>query len=218
MDNRIYSKIYRWLFIGLLITFGVAYLTLLGVVNNANIARLIFSTGGYWIIAIIEVILAIYLSARIFKMNSSTAKTVYLVYCALTGLTFSSLFIVFEVASIIYVFLVTAIILGAFSYIGNNIKMDLSKFGTYLLMALLGIIILEIVNIFLGNNALDMVTCVVALFVFMFYISYDIQKVKRLAAMGLEEDNLAIMGAFQLYLDFINIFIRLLQIFGNRRD
>lgn len=218
MDNRIYSKIYRWLFIGLLITFGVAYLTLLGIANNTNLARLLFSTGGYWIIAIIEIILAIYLSARIFKMNSSTAKTVYLVYCALTGLTFSSLFIVFEVASIIYVFLASAIILGTFSYIGNNIKMDLSKFGTYLLMALLGIIILEVINIFLGNNALDMVTCIVALFVFMFYIAYDIQKVKRLAVIGLEEDNLAIMGAFQLYLDFINIFIRLLQIFGNRRD
>ncbi len=218
MYNEIFSKVFRWLFIGLLVTFGVAYLTLVNVINNYNLAVKLFSGGTYWLIAIAEIVIALILGVRIYKMKGSTAKVLYLLYCALTGLTFSTIFIAYELSSIIYVFLATAIILGIFSYFGKNTKIDLTKFGTYLFMALIGIIILEIINIFLLNNTLNMILCIVSLVVFMMYIAYDIQKVKLLSSMGVPEENLAIMGAFQLYLDFINIFIRLLQLFGNRRD
>ena len=218
MYNEIFGKVFRWLFIGLLVTFVVAYLTLVNVINNYNLAVRLFSGGTYWLIAIAEIVIALILGVRIYKMKGSTAKVLYLLYCALTGLTFSTIFIAYELSSIIYVFLATAIILGIFSYFGKNTKIDLTKFGTYLFMALIGIIILEIINIFLLNNTLNMILCIVSLVVFMMYIAYDIQKVKLLSSMGVPEENLAIMGAFQLYLDFINIFIRLLQLFGNRRD
>ena len=218
MYNEIFSKVFRWLFIGLLVTFVVAYLTLVNVINNYNLAVRLFSGGTYWLIAIAEIVIALILGVRIYKMKGSTAKVLYLLYCALTGLTFSTIFIAYELSSIIYVFLATAIILGIFSYFGKNTKIDLTKFGTYLFMALIGIIILEIINIFLLSSNLNMILCIVSLVVFMMYIAYDIQKVKLLSSMGVPEENLAIMGAFQLYLDFINIFIRLLQLFGNRRD
>jgi hypothetical protein len=218
MDNQIYSKVFTWLFVGLLVTFGVGYLTLELAISNETFFNLIFSTGGYWFIAIAEIVIAIYLSARIYKMQGSTAKILYLAYCALTGLTFSALFVIFDVVSIIYVFLATAIIFGVFALIGKNTKIDLSKLGIYLFMALLGIIILEVINIFWANSTLDMVVCIVALIVFVGYIAYDMQKIKRLSMANIPEENLAIIGAFNLYLDFINIFIRLLELFGKRRD
>ena len=218
MENEILSKIFKWLFLGLLVTFGVAYITLVNVVNNYNLARTLFSGGTYWIIAIIEIVIAIILGTRIYKMKGSTAKILYLAYSALTGLTFSTIFIAYELTSIIYVFLATSLILGIFSYIGKNTNIDLTKFGTYLLMSLIGIIILEVINIFWMNNTLNMILCIVSIILFMIYIAYDIQKVKMLSSMGVPEENLAIMGAFQLYLDFINIFIKLLRLFGNRRD
>lgn len=218
MDNEIFSKIFRWLFVGLLVTFGIAYITLVNVMNNYNLAVKLFSGGTYWLIAIAEVVIALILGVRIYKMKGSTAKVLYLLYCALTGLTFSTIFIAYQLTSIIYVFLATAIILGIFSYFGKSTKIDLTKFGTYLFMSLIGIIILEIINIFWLNSTLNMILCIVSLVVFMMYIAYDIQKVKLLSSMGVPEENLAIMGAFRLYLDFINIFIRLLQLFGDRRD
>lgn len=217
MKNEIYGNLFTWLFIGLLVTFGVAYLTLNMVMNNYDFAYFIFG-GGYWIIAILEIAIALILGVRIYKMQGSIAKILYLAYCALTGLTFSSIFIVYELASIIYVFLATSLIVGVFAFIGKTTKMDLSKIGIYLFMSLLGIIILEIINIFMANNNLDMLLCIISLVVFIIYIAYDIQKIKRLSTLDIPEENLAIIGAFNLYLDFINIFIRLLQFFGKRND
>lgn len=217
MKNGIYSKVFMWLFIGLLVTFGVGYLTLLLVVNNYNFASFIFGSG-YWLISIIEIIIALVLGARIQNIKNSTAKVLYIAYSALTGLTFSSIFIVFQLSSIIYVFLATAIIFGLFALLGKTTNVDFSKIGIYLFMALLGIIILEVINIFWTNNSLDMLLCIVSLIVFVIYIAYDMQKVKRLENTSIPEDNVAIIGAFDLYLDFINIFIRLLQLFGKRND
>lgn len=217
MNKEIYSKVFTWLCLGLLITFGVGYLTMLIAVNNLDFAKFIFGSG-YFIIAIIEIVIAISLGARIHKMKGSTAKMLYIAYSALTGLTFSSIFIVYNLTSIIYVFLATAIIFGLFAFLGKTTNIDLSKIGIYLFMALLGIIILEVINIFWTNNNLNMLLCIVSLVVFVIYIAYDMQRIKRLASSNLPEDNIAIIGAFDLYLDFINIFIRLLQLFGRNDD
>ena len=167
------------------------------------------------IIILLELGLAVWLSTRIRKMQSETAKALYLGYSALTGLTLSSVFIVYELTSIIWIFLASALVFGIFSLLGKNEKIDLSHYGVYLFIALLGAIILEIINIFLMNQTLDIILCVFVLGIFVAYVAYDIQKILRYYE---ETDNMAVIGAFNLYLDFINIFLRLLRLFGKERN
>ena len=202
-----------WMFIGLAITFGTGYY----VSVNPNMLFNVFGSY-YWILIIAEIIVVIWLSARIRKMNPMTAKILFCLYSFLTGLTFSSIFVVYQLTSIIYVFGITSIIFLIFALIGYFTKIDLTKLGTYLFMALLGVIICSIINIFVGSSAFDLGLTIICLIIFIAYIAYDIQIIKRNLYMITEEDNLAIYGALQLYLDFINIFLRLLQLFGKARD
>ena len=213
MENKIYSKVYLWLFIGLLVTF------LTGIYTSTNVDALsaIFNNGFYWILVIVELGLAIFLSARIHKMSATTARISYLLYTFLTGLTLSSIFIVYKLDSIILVFGITAVLFLIFALIGKTTNLDLSKFGAYLLMMLLGIIICSIINIFLDNTMFDLVISCISIVIFLGYIAYDVQKIKKLDGF-LTDDNLAVIGAFELYLDFINIFIDLLRIFGKTDD
>lgn len=211
MKNEFLGKVFRWLGLGLLVTFITAYFTS----TNINLLATIFSGYGYLIIILLELGLAIYLSARIRKMSSTTAIACYLGYSVLTGLTLSSIFIVYEITSIIYILLATSLTFFVFSLLGKSDKFDLSHYGIYLFVVLIGILILELINIFLMNNTLNIIVCIVGLGVFVGYVAYDVQKILRYYE---ETENMAIIGAFNLYLDFINIFIRLLQLFGKSRD
>lgn len=213
MENKIYSKVYLWLFIGLLVTF----ITGAYVATNSELLSIVFSKGIYWIFVLIELGLAIFLSARIHKMKPNTAKISYILYTIFSGLTFSSIFIIYELQSIILVFAVTSTLFLVFAVIGHLTKLDLSRVGTYLLMMLIGIIICTVVNIFLQNSTFDIVISCISIIVFLGFIAYDVQKIKRLNGYLLE-DNLAVIGAFELYLDFINIFIDLLRLFGKADD
>lgn len=211
MNN--YSKTFMWMCIGLFITFITGYF----VSMNENMLVSIFSGGTYLILVIAELVTVIFLSARIHKMSETTAKISFIVYAFLTGLTFSSIFVIYELTSIMYVFLVCSILFGIFALIGANTNIDLSKLGTILLMLLFGIIICTLINLFIGSEKFDLALCIVGLIVFMLYVAYDMQKIKKLANMY-EGDKLAIIGALELYLDFINIFLRLLELFGKSRD
>lgn len=211
MSSKIMSKVYLWMSVGLAITFITGSI----VANNPSALFAIFSNYTPIILAIIEIGLVIYLSARITKMNSTTAKIVFIIYSIVTGLTFSSIFLVYNISSIMAIFLVTALIMFIFSFLGSVINMDLTKISTYLFMALIGIIIVSIINIFVGSTGLEMFVSIVALIVFIIYIAFDVQNVKQLAESDyMNEENLAIYGALQLYLDFINIFLYLLRLFG----
>ena len=212
-SNKIFSKVFMWMFIGLAITFGVGYYVSI----NPNMVFNVFGSY-YWFLIIAEIVVVIWLSARIRKMKPTTAKVLFCAYSFLTGLTFSSIFIVYEMMSIIYVFGITAVLFLIFALIGYLTKIDLTKIGVYLFMALLGVIICSIINIFVGSYVFDLGITIICLIIFIIYISYDIQKIKRNLYSIPEEDNLAIYGALQLYLDFINIFIRLLRLFGKSRD
>lgn len=202
-----------WMFIGLLVTFITGIYTS----TNVDALEVIFNKSGYWILLIVELGLAIFLSARIHKMSPTTARICYLLYTFFTGLTFSSIFIVYKIESIMLVFLVTAILFLIFAIIGKTTKVDLTKISTILLMALLGIIICTIINIFLQNSTFDMILSGISVLIFLGFIAYDIQKIKRLDG-WVNEENLAVIGAFELYLDFINIFLDLLNLFGNSKD
>ena len=208
--NKIYSKVYGWLFVGLLLTFATgAFFS-----NYENAIINLMSGAGYIIVLLVEFGLAIFLSARIHKMSSAMATFCYLLYSFVTGITFSTIFIAFDMKSLILIFFVTALVFGLFALFGMFTKLSLDKLGTILFMMLLAIIVASIINIFVGSSMFDLIICIIGILVFIGYIGYDVKKLPILFD-SLGEENGAIYGAFQLYLDFINIFIYLLQLFGN---
>lgn len=209
------AKTFGWMFIGLLVTFLTGYV----ISMNPNMLLNVMSTTGLILIIIIEFALVIFLSARITKMKPITAKISFLLYSFVSGLTFSSIFIAYEMSSIFFVFLITAILFAIMAAIGAFTKIDLTKVGTYLLIALFGVILCTIVNIFLNSSSLDLIISIVIILIFIGFTAYDVQKISRLSEMNLiAEDNLAIYGALELYLDYINLFLQLIRFFGNNND
>ena len=170
MNNEFLSKVFKWFGLGLLVTFLVAY----AVSINESLLQLIFSSGATIIIVILELVCAIWLSVRIHKMQTSTATILYLGYTALTGLTFSSIFILYELESIIWIFLATAILFGILSLIGAKTKINLSGLGVFLIIGLLAIIIISIINMFLLNNTIDLALCIISIVILMGYVEYDV--------------------------------------------
>ena len=213
MDNKLISKVFLWMFVGLMVTFATGFF----ISTNEKMLLTVFSTGAYIVFAILELILVIVLSARIRKLSPSTCKVMFLLYSFVSGLTFSSIFITYKMVSIMYVFLISALLFGVFALIGYKTKVDLTKFGTYLFMGLLATIIVSIINIFVGNQMLDIIISVVIILIFVGVTAYDIQKIKHMSNSSIPEENLAIYGALELYLDFINIFLNLLRLFGDDR-
>lgn len=214
MKNSIFPKVFMWMFIGLLVSFGTGYY----VYSNPNMLYNIFSTSLYYIIIIAELAIVIFLSARIQKMNPLTAKISFLLYSIVTGLTLSMIFVEFEMTSIIYVFIITSFIFLVFSLLGYFTKIDLSKYSTIFMMGLFGLIIATIVNIFLKNAMFDIILSWIGIILFVGLVAYDIQKIKRYEMIIEDSDKAAIIGALELYLDFINIFLRLLSLFGKSKD
>ncbi len=212
--NKVLSKVFLWLFVGLALTFGVGYY----VSTNETMLYNIFSDGKFLIFAIVEIVLAIILAARIHKLSTMSATIIYLLYTGFSGLTFSSIFVVYEITSIIFVFGITAVVCLLFGLIGYFTKIDLSKFGTFLFMAVFGLILAYVANIFIGSAEFDFVLTAIGIVIFLAYTAYDIQAIKRNLYGVEDEDNQAIIGALNLYIDFINVFIYLLKLFGNSKD
>lgn len=214
--NKVLTNAFTWLFIGLLTCFGISFISTF----SEPLLMLVYgSFGGYgyliWCVA--EIIIAIILTARIRSLKPITAKILYILYAIITGLSLTGLFIVYTASSLAFVFLATAIIFGVFAIIGKTTNIDLSKWYIYLFMALLAIIILEIINIFLLNETLNIVLCIVSIVIFCAYIAYDVQRATDENFLA-ECDNKGIYIAFQLFLDIINLFLDLLRLFGKARD
>lgn len=209
--NSLFSKTFLWMAIGLAFTFVTGYVVSI----NPTMVENIYGGWGYFVFVIIEFILVIFLSARVMKMKPTTAKLSFLLYSFVSGLTFASIFIYYSMNSIMLIFLISAAIFGLMSFIGYTTKMDLTKMGTYLYMGLFAVLITILVNIFIGSSFISLIISVICIIIFIGITAYDVQKIKSLESIGLPEDNLAIYGALDLYLDFINIFVQLLSIFGN---
>ena len=214
-NNSFYASVFRWLALGLAITFGAGYL-----LYYQFPEMLIKLMGGaYFVILIAELILVIAFRVSISKMNFTTSLICYALYSLLTGFTVAVLFAMFEGGSIISIFLVTAVVFAIFGFIGSKLKMPLNKFGTFLIIGLIALVILELINVFLLNNTLEMVLCVIGIVIFIGFIMFDFNRIQAYVDQGTGFDNtLALHFAFELYLDFINTFIKLLQLFGKRRD
>ena len=212
-NTQVYPKMFTWLFIGLLITFASGYALTLNEQLMIQVLAL-----GILPIAIIEIVIALVLGIRLAKMHPLTMKILYIIYSILTGVTFSVIFVAFEVSSLISIFIITAIIFALLAFYGYTTKRDLTKIGTIALIALHAIIIAGILNIFIFKSTMfDTVLTMLGVLIFIAYIAYDVNKVKQLM-LAIGEEKAAVYGAFQLYLDFINLFIRLLELFGKRRD
>ena len=214
-NNSFYASVFRWLALGLAITFGAGYL-----LYYQFPEMLIKLMGGaYFVILIAELILVIAFRVSISKMNFTTSLICYALYSLLTGFTVAVLFAMFEGGSIISIFLVTAVVFAIFGFIGSKLKTPLNKFGAFLIIGLIALVILELINVFLLNNTLEMVLCVIGIVIFIGFIMFDFNRIQAYVDQGTGFDNtLALHFAFELYLDFINTFIKLLQLFGKRRD
>ena len=206
--KKLFGKIFLWLFVGLIITFGIGYF----VQSNENMMYNIFSGGNYIIIWIVEIVLGIVLSLAINKIPAPVAAALYLLYAGLTGLTFGTIFIAYNLESIIWVFGVTSVSMLVLGIFGYTTSLDLTKFGSILFMGLIGLIQLSIVSLFVPG--INMFLTILSLVIFLGYVAYDIHVIKNQMYSIDNPENYAIFGAFQLYLDFINLFIDLLRLFG----
>jgi hypothetical protein len=202
------------MFIGLLVTFATGYIVSI----SETMLETVFYSNLYWVFIVAEIALVVFFSIRVRKMSPTTAKICFLLYSFVSGLTFSSIFVLFELDSVMMVFLIAALVFGLFGLIGYKTNTDLGNWGTILLMGLLAVIICSIINVFLGNDTFDLIVSIVTLVVFFGYTAYDIQKIKELSEENIDNDVVAINGAFELYLDFINIFIQLLKLIGDAKD
>ena len=206
------SKTFFRMFLGLLATALVA-----GYIYFSGMLEMLVSISP--IIFIAEIIVVIAFSAGFTKFSSGTVTALFFIYAILTGATFSTLFALFDLSSIFYAFLGSAAIFGILAWIGKNTTKDLSSFGTMLSVTLLVGLVVSVINLFIGNSLIDIILDWVILFIFFGFTIYDMNKITHMHDMGIvEEDKLYVYGAMELYLDFINIFLRILYIFGRRRD
>ncbi|MBO4821897.1 MAG: Bax inhibitor-1/YccA family protein [Prevotella sp.] len=209
-------KVYTWMTLALAITAGAAYY-----VAKSGLVYSLFNSGLIWGLIIAELVLVIALSAAIRKLSLTVATIMFVIYSLINGVTLSSIFMAYEIKTIGTVFLITAATFGAMAVLGYTTKKDLSGMGRFMLIALIGVIIATLVNIFLLKSAgFDLLLSYAGVLIFAGLTAYDTQKIKEMCNSFEYADasaqKLALLGALSLYLDFINLFIYLLRIFGRR--
>lgn len=211
------TKVYGWMFLGLSITAVISFLI---ASSPAAISYLFGNKIVFFGLFIAQIFLVGFLVIRIQKMSAATATAVFLGYAALMGLTFSALLLAYTPGSLVTVFAITAGTFGIMTAVGYFTKQDLTSFGKIMMMGLIGIVLASIVNFFIGSSTLYWIISYVGVAVFVGLIAYDTQKIKAYALLDSEEDRKkgAILGALALYLDFVNLFIFLLRLFGGRRN
>jgi FtsH-binding integral membrane protein len=208
-------SVYRWMFAGLLVTAFAS----LWVAMSKPMQQLVVANRGMWLVlVVVEFGLVIFLSARIRTMSAGTAAGAFLAFSLLNGFTLSWIFFVYSAAAITQAFLTAAGMFAAMSIYGTVTKRDLTSWGSFFFMGLVGIVICSVINIFIHSSALSMTIGYIGVFVFLGLTAYDTQRLRALASSppGLQE-NLAVMGALMLYLDLINLFLMLLRIFGGNQ-
>ena len=191
--------------------------------SPGRVQSIFASRGTFWLLVIAELALVFILSARIMKMSFSTAGIMFALYSVLNGVTMSFIFIAYTSTSIATAFFVTAGMFAAMSFIGFVTKKDLSSFGSFFTMALIGLIIASVVNIFLNSSVMYWIITYVGVLLFVGLTAYDTQKIKQMLIEYGDEVNdstqkLALIGSLSLYLDFINLFLYILRLFGNNKE
>jgi FtsH-binding integral membrane protein len=209
-------RVYNYMAGGLAVTGLVAYAA-----ATSGFYQSIAGTPLTWIVMLAPLAFVLALSFGIERMNAATAAIVFVIYAAVMGLSLGGIFLIYTGASIARVFFITAATYGAMSLYGYTTRSDLSKFGAFLFMGLIGIVIASLVNIFVRSDAVQFVISIIGVVVFVGLTAYDTQRIKEMYLASDSEEiagKKAILGALALYLDFINLFVLLLQLFGQRRQ
>lgn len=212
-------KVYLWMTLALVVTGFTAF----GIASNPGIAYAIVTNRLlFWGLIIAEFGLVIGISGAINKLSAVTATLLFVLYSIVNGATLSVIFMAYTMSSIASVFFITAGLFGVMAFIGYTTKTDLTSIGKILFMALIGIILATIVNLFVGSSMLNMIVSYVGVVIFTGLTAYDSQKIKNMLynADSMDEgmQKIALLGSLTLYLDFINLFLMLLRIFGGNRD
>ena len=224
--SGIMSRVYMWMTAALLLTAGTAYFT----ASSPTMLQFIYGNAwAIWALFIAELGLVMWLSAGINRLAPTTATTLFLVYSVVNGLTLASIFFAYSLGTIYQAFAASALTFGAMSLYGYTTKKNLSGLGSYLIMGLIGLIIASLINVFWSNSVMDTLITYIGVFLFVGLTAYDTQNIKEMAAdvetgaqMGYADAaaprRIAIIGALRLYLDFINLFLYLLRLFGRGRN
>ena len=218
VQTRVVNQVYTWMTLGLALTATVGYY-----VSESEMLRNLIFSNGLIVIGLIVAQLGIVvgLSAGINRLSGSVATGLFILYSALTGLTFSTIFLVYTASSIASTFFVTSGTFAAMSVFGYTTKRDLTKLGSIAFMALIGVILASLVNMFMQNSMLELGISVIGVLLFTGLTAYDAQRIKEMAAMvtdGESEAKVSVMGALSLYLNFINLFLMLLRFLGVARN
>ncbi len=214
--STILQKVFYMMTAGLAVTGITSLLTL-------YIPQILLFVANYWqILVVAELILVVILSLNLKNMGTATCRIAFYLYAILNGLTLSPIFLVYAETSIASTFFITAAMFGGAALYGHKTNRDLTKFGSFFIMALFGIIIAGIVNLFIMNSILDFIISVIGILLFIGITAYDVQKIKELnmSVDGSDEERMTqvvTIGALNLYLDFINIFLKILNLTGKRR-
>ena len=212
------NAVYAWMCVGLGTTAVVAW----WVSSQPQLIRSIFRGPTFIVLIIAELALVWVIGSAVRRISTRAATGLFVVYSALNGLTLSVIFLVYNLSAIASTFVVTAGMFGAMSLVGYFTKTDLTRLGSFLLMALIGLILASIVSFFMASSGLYWIITYAGVIIFLGLTAYDTQKMKEIAqsasAQGIDASRLAIVGSLELYLDFINLFLFLLRIFGSRRN
>jgi FtsH-binding integral membrane protein len=195
----------------------ISMLASLLVASSPALMAVLFGTGLKWVIMFAPLIAILGMSLGYERMSKNTIQTLLYGFAVLMGLSFATIFVVYQIGSIVTAFMGAAILFGTLSFYGYFTKKDLSSWGTFLLVGLIALIITSIVNIFIGSTVLQMTLSAIAIIIFLGLTAYDTQRIRQLVTYD-NDGKAEVMGALSLYLNFINIFLSLLQLFGNRND
>lgn len=219
-------KCFTWMFIGLLVTAVEAYLLIVTGALAEIIFQMSFVADGfgltllYIIPLILQIVLTVYLTKRLFKMSITKARVLFVVYAMLTGFSFSILPYIYDINTMFLAFGFSAVLFGSLAIIGATIKLDLTKYSSLILGGLITLIVVQLLVSFLNIQGADLFVCYAGLILFLIITAYDIQNIKKfyISAQGDDAvlDRLSIFGALQLYLDFVNIFLYVLRLFGRK--
>lgn len=223
VDKSVFKALMRKVYLWMTLALAITGITAAGVAGSPNLLTLIYSNSlVMWGMIIAELGLVFYVSARIDRLSLSTATLLFGLYSVLNGAMLSSIFILYSASVITKVFFITAGTFGATALYGYTTKKDLSSIGNILFMALIGLIIATVVNIFMKSAMFDLILSYIGVIIFVGLTAWDSQKIKQMLTMQEYADEsaqkLALIGALSLYLDFINLFLYLLRIFGRSND
>jgi FtsH-binding integral membrane protein len=212
--NQAMGRVYGHMGLAVVVSMIVSFL----VGNSPDLMAVLFGTGLKWVVIFAPLVAILAVTFAVERLSKSMLQLFLYGFAALMGLSFSTIFVVYNMGSIVSAFMGAAVLFGVMSFYGYFTKKNLDSWGKFLFVGLIAIIIASIINIFIGSTALQMTLSAIGIIVFLGLTAYDTQKIREIVSVGGDTGKQEVMGALSLYLDFINLFLMLLQLFGGRKE